>query len=84
MSLVPPLTLGHHVEDDEFGGVGVELVAGEGEVTAEEAAVGARVIEGDVEDVDGAVLHIHSVLAAVPIQTVNETLVRVFEVLCIE
>lgn len=73
-----PLTLGHHIDDYELGGVGAVLIAGESEVAVEVAAVGARVIEGDVEDVNGAVLHVQCVLAAIPIQTIIETVVKDF------
>lgn len=70
------LTLWHHVHVERLGGVVLILVVAVTEDAVEYALVGSRVIEGHVEDVDGAVLQVPGVLAAVPVQAVVETWVN--------
>lgn len=51
------LTLPHHNNVDILGGVGLILVlVGILENAVESAPVGSRVVQGHIEDVDGAVL----------------------------
>lgn len=55
---------------------GVEvLVVFVGEGAVEEAAVGSRVVEGDVQNVDGGVLDVVAPLAAVPVDAILEEVV---------
>lgn len=56
-----------HLADD-----GVELVVVVEEDAVEEAAVRARVVEGDVEQVNGRVLDVAAPLASVPVDAVQE------------
>lgn len=60
----------HHFADDRV--VLVVLVA---EDAVEETVVGARVVEGDVEQVNGCILDVVAPLTSVPIQAVEEVLV---------
>ena len=55
-SLPLVLTLWHHVNDDSLAGVGFKLVVGVPQHPVEYALVDSCVIEGHIEDVDGAVL----------------------------
>lgn len=59
-----------HLADDIF--VAIALV---GQDAVEEALVGARVIEGHVEQVDGGILDVVAPLAAVPVDAFIELLV---------
>lgn len=59
-----------HLADD-----GVVLVVLVGEQAVEEAAVGARVVEGHVQQVNGRVLDVVASLASVPVDAVGELLV---------
>lgn len=61
----------YHLADD--GAVLVVLVE---EDAVEEAAVGARVVEGDVEQVYGAILDVVARLAPDPIQAVQKLVAR--------
>lgn len=54
-------------------GVVLVLIVEEGAV--EEAAVGSRVVEGDVEQVDGRVLDVVAPLASVPVDAFQKLLV---------
>lgn len=65
----------HHCEVDHFADNGGEFVVFIGKDAVEEAAVCARVIQGDVENIDGRVLDVVAPLAPVPIQTVHEVFV---------
>lgn len=65
---------------DYLGGVGLELIVGVDERALEGAQVGPGVVVGHVEDVDGAVLQVLGLLAAVPVQTLVETRVDDFAV----
>lgn len=58
-----------------FADVGVVLVVLVEEDSVEEALVGARVVEGHVEQVYGRVLDVVAPLAAVPVHTVHEVVV---------
>lgn len=64
--LVIALTSRHHLNEDSLVGVGVIPIVGVYEGALECALVGACVIVSDIEDVDGAVLQVIGVLAAVP------------------
>lgn len=75
-ALLCVLTPWHHVHVERLGGVVLILVVAVTEDAVEYALVGSRVIEGHVEDVDGAVLQVPGVLAAVPVQAVVETWVN--------
>lgn len=55
-SIASVLTSWHHVHDDSLVGADIILVVGILEGAAENAPVGSCVIEGDIEDVDGAIL----------------------------
>lgn len=68
--------MAHYVDVDKFGGIGAILVIGEDEGAVEEASIDAGVIEGDVEDVNWAVLHILSFFTAVPGQAVSEVVIH--------
>lgn len=72
------LTSLHHVQDERLVGVGVVLEVGVGERAVEYAQVGSLVLTGNVGDVDGAVLQVLGLLAAVPAQAVGETIVDDF------
>lgn len=61
----------HNLADN--GLVFVELVRQE---PVEEATVGARVIEGDIEEVDGRILYVLAPLTAVPVHTILEALIH--------
>lgn len=51
------------------------LVVGIDEGAVQEALVGARVVEGDVEQVDGSILDVIASLAAIPVDAVHELIV---------
>lgn len=57
----------------DHGVVLILVVVEEGAV--EEAAVGPRVVEGDVEQVDGRVLDVAAPLASVPVDALQKLLV---------
>lgn len=59
-----------HLADD-----GVVLVVIIGEHAVEEAAVGACVVEGHVQQVNGCVLDVVASLASVPVNALGELLV---------
>lgn len=69
------LTSLHHVQDERLVVFGLVLEVGVGERADEFAPVGSLVLKGNVGDVDGAVLQVLGLLAAVPAQAVGETLV---------
>lgn len=60
---------------DHLADESVVLIVVEEEDAVEEAAVGARVIEGDVEKVYGCILDVVAPFTAVPIQTVQEVII---------
>lgn len=68
-------TLGHHGQVHHLADHGVVLVVGVEEGAVEEAAVGARVVEGDVEQVDGGVLDVAAPLASFPDDALQKLLV---------
>lgn len=68
-------TLGHHGQVHHLADHGVVLVVAVEEGAVEEAAVGARVIEGDIEQVDGGVLDVVAPLASVPVDALQKLLV---------
>lgn len=70
-----PRTFPHHVEVDHLADDGVVLIVGVEEDAVEEALVSARVVEGDVEHVDGPVLDVVAPLAPVPVHAVHEVVV---------
>ena len=61
----------HKLADN--GLVFVELVRQE---PVEEATVGARVIEGDIEEVDGRILYVIALLTAAPVHAVLKALIH--------
>lgn len=65
-------TFSHHSEVDHLADNGVVLIVGVEEDAVEEAAVGARVVEGDVEQVYGRVLDVVAPLTSVPVHTVHK------------
>lgn len=60
---------------DHLADNSVVLIVFEGEDAVEETAVGACVIEGDVEQVYGRILDVRALLASIPIQTVHKVFV---------
>lgn len=72
------LTFLYHVQEERLVGVGVVLEVGVGERAVEYAQVGSLVLMGNVGDVDGAVLQVLGLLAAVPAQAVGEMFVDDF------
>lgn len=68
-------TLGHHGQVDHLADHGVVLVLIVEEGAVEEAAVGSRVVEADVEQVDGRVLDVVAPLAPVPEDALQKLLV---------
>lgn len=68
--------MAHYVEVDKLDGVGAVLIIGEDEHAVEKASIGAGVVEGDVEDVNWAVLHIISFFTADPGQAVIEAVIQ--------
>lgn len=67
------LTFGHHFHHDGLIGRGLKLKVGVLEGALEDALVRPGVVEGHVEDDDGAVLEVFGVIAAVPLQAIEET-----------
>lgn len=65
-------TFGHHSQVHHLADDGVVLVVLVEEDAVEEALVGSRVVEGDVEQVDGRVLDVVAAFAAVPVDAVHE------------
>lgn len=61
----------HKLADNSL--VFVELIRQE---PVEVATVGARVIEGDIEEVDGRILYVLALLTAAPVHTVLEALIH--------
>uniref|UniRef100_A0A0E9V150 Uncharacterized protein n=1 Tax=Anguilla anguilla TaxID=7936 RepID=A0A0E9V150_ANGAN len=76
MDAVPLVAFGHHSEVDQLAGFGGVLIEGVGEDAVKQTTVCARVIEGDVEDVNGGILNVIRVFAAVPVQSVLKTVVQ--------
>lgn len=68
--------MAHYGEGDKLGGVGAGLIIGEVEHAVEIASVDAGVVEGDVEDVNWAVLDIISFFTAVPGQALIESVIQ--------
>ncbi|TNN53210.1 hypothetical protein EYF80_036571 [Liparis tanakae] len=68
-------TFSHHGELDHLADIGAVLVVGVEEDAVEEASVGARVVVGDVEQVDGRVLDVRAPLTSVPINPIHEVFV---------
>lgn len=64
------------MEVDQLGGAVLKVIVGVNEGSLEGARVGPRVVEGHVQDVDGSVLQVLRVFAAVPVQTLLETRVE--------
>lgn len=69
-------TFEHHAYIDDLAGVAAEGVVVVDEHAAEDALVAARVVKGDVGDVDGTVLEVQRPPAAAPLQAPVEALVR--------
>ena len=65
-------TFSHHIEVDQYSDdVGVVVVFVD-EDAVEVAAVGPRVVVGDVEHVDGSILDVVALFAPVPVHAVDE------------
>ncbi len=57
---------------DDLADDGVVFIVGVEEDAVEEAAVGARVVEGDVEKVYGRILDVRAPFTPVPVYTVQK------------
>lgn len=68
-------TFSHHSEVHHLADDSVVFVVVVEEDAVEEAAVGARVIEGDVEQVYGRVLDVVVSLTAIPVDALQELIV---------
>lgn len=81
------LTSLHHVQDERLLDSGLVLEVGVGERADEFARVVSPVLKGNVGDVDGAVLQVLGLLAAVPVQAVGETIAddfAFFPIVCVK
>lgn len=67
------LTPCNHINGDVLLDGRLVVIVAVFEEPAKFAFVGSSVVVGHIEDVDGAILQVHGVLAAVPAQTLVET-----------